>query len=524
LELDLVIENGWVADGISSSLYRGTIGIVGETIDCIYEGSRHLRGRQIIDATDFCVAPGFIDVNSHVDHFLFLDPVMEHKLKQGVTTEIGGNSGCSAYPWNGVHAFHIPDRREEFAWPSFGAFLEELEKHAIAPNFGSLVGHCSLSGKLQETNASSSEAAGPREIRELLIRSLEEGAFGLSTRTDIQPGFEVSLSEIGELGKFVAKKNGVLSIALRNEADQILEALAEAVLVAGKSDVSLQISHFKTLDRTNWSKQERALELIEKMRLLGMNINIDAFPYTVACAPLRVLMPPQLTRDEGKFREHSRRPSVLLEVEDYVTALFPEPSSYRSVTFPYLENQRHQHLRGMDLYSAAKLENRDPSSLILSLAISEGLNRFVYYDCISRSNKVATIRDSATMVASDAFPTSNPSYFKNSIIHPRTFGTFPQYLSDFVYRDHILTLPSAIKKITSVPAHKFGLCKRGVISEGAYADITIFDPKSLAAGASVSNPCGQPTGIGHVIVNGRIVLEHGEFTGVFPGKVLRRGA
>jgi N-acyl-D-amino-acid deacylase len=134
---------------------------------------------------------------------------------------------------------------------------------------------------------------------------------------------------------------------------------------------------------------------------------------------------------------------------------------------------------------------------------------------------MAAIGEPVAMVASDAYPTSNPSFFRHSIIHPRTFGTFPQYLRDFVYKEHILTLPDAIKKITSLPAHKFGLRGRGVIGKGAYADITIFDPRNLTPGASVSDPCKRPTGIEYVIVNGQIVLEHGEFTGAFPGKVLR---
>jgi N-acyl-D-amino-acid deacylase len=348
VELDLVIKNGWVVDGLSSSLYKGVIGIAGEKIDCIRDGSCRLQGRKMIDARDLCVTPGFIDAHSHVDHFLFLDPVMEHKLVQGVTTEIGGNCGSSAYPWNGSHLFSIPGREQDFSWPSFGAFLEALEERSIAFNFGSLVGHNSLRGN-PDTRGTSCESNGQKELKQILSKSLEEGALGLSTGNGIPRGFEGPLSEIGELAKIVAKKNGVLSMSLRNEANEILEALTEALLVASQSDVSLQISHFKTLDRMHWSKQERALELIEKMRLVGMNINTDSFPYTVGCAPLRVAMPPRLTLDEKKFREQAARPSVRLEVEEYVSALFPKPYSYRNITFPYLESPRYQHLRGMNL-------------------------------------------------------------------------------------------------------------------------------------------------------------------------------
>ncbi len=521
---DMVIENGWIVDGMSPSLYRGAVGIRGDKIDSVCIGRARLQGKRVIDANGLCVAPGFIDVHSHADHFFLLDPAMKNKVMQGVTTEIGGNCGSSAYPWNESHAFYIPGKEAEFAWKSFDRFLDALEKCGIAINFGSLIGHDSLGGKAAGGGASSPERADLKKMKRLLAKSLEEGAFGLSTGISARP-LEATpfLETLAELSMVAAKRDGVLSVHLRDEGDKILDTLSEAIAVANKSGVSLQISHFKTLDRINWPKQKQALELIGKMRLGGINVHIDCFPYTVGCAPLRVLMPPRLASDDRKFKKHARTPTARAEIEDYVRKLFPSPYSYHGVTFPYLKTPRYQPLQGMDLYSAAKLEGRDPISVILDITLAEGLNRFVYYDCISKSNERAAIKQPGAMVSSDAFPTRIPLYFKNSIIHPRTFGAFPQYLSEFVYKNHILPLPAAIEKITSLPAKKFGLRGRGIINKGAYADITIFDPDNLDPGASLANPCKSPSGIEYVIVNGQIVMEHGEFKGVFPGRALRRG-
>jgi len=521
MAIDLLIENGWVADGESPSLYKASIAIRGDKIACVCADSSRIHGKRTIDASDLCVVPGFIDVHSHADHFLLVDPTMKNKLMQGVTTEIGGNCGSSAYPWNTSHVFHIPGRDAEFSWNSFAEFLEELETRRIAINFGSLVGHNSLRHEV-EGRGNSNGCEQLRHMKRLLKKSMEEGAFGLSTGI-IQRASRVELlEETAALTSVVARHNGVLSVHLRNEGDEMLEALSEAVLVADRSDVSLQVSHFRTFDRMNWPKQEKALELVERMRLAGLKVNIDCLPYTIGCVPLTVLIDGRAPLNEAAFRELARKPSARAEMGIHMAELFPYPYSYRGVTFPYLTSPRYGALQGMDLYSAAKCEQCDPASLVIDMALAEGLNRYVYYECISKTNKREAIKHACSMVSSDAFPTGIRQYFRNSIIHPRTFGAFPHYLKEFVSKEHLLSLSAAIKKITSLPAKKFGLTGRGIIRAGAWADITIFHPEKLDPGATISDPCKPPSGIEYVLVNGQVVLDHGNFMNIFPGRVLRR--
>ena len=182
-------------------------------------------------------------------------------------------------------------------------------------------------------------------------------------------------------------------------------------------------------------------------------------------------------------------------VEDYLKLHFPETEAYSSLVCPYLETPRYRELKGMDIQTAAAILDREPASIVLDLLAAEGPNRLVYYQCISDDNMKAAISMDCAMVASDSFPTGIASYFKDSVIHPRTFGAFQQFLSEFVYKRHLLTLPQAIKKITSAPARKFGLKGRGVIGEGGVADITIFDPENVEACATIDEPQRRPAGI-----------------------------
>ncbi|NQU08218.1 MAG: amidohydrolase family protein [Candidatus Abyssubacteria bacterium] len=520
MELDLVIERGWIVDGVSPSIYRGTIGISGDKIEYVRPGFSRLPGKRVIDASEYCVAPGFIDIHSHADHFLLLDPAMKNKLMQGVTTEIGGNCGSSAYPWNESNIFYLPGMEEEFSWTSFGGFLQALEAGGISINFGSQVGLCSLHG---ETNGALPANGGMKQMKRILADSLQEGALGLSAGIGSRPETRLSLSQMAELCGLVANEGRVLSVHLNGEGAEILDSLSEAISVSAKSGVSLQISHFKTLDRLNWPKQQDALELIEKMRAMGIDINIDCFPYTTCCSPLRVFTPPHMISGGAKFKALTQNDDARAEINKYLEMHFPTSESYRAVVVPYLETPDYRDLQGLDLYTASGLAGSEPGSLVLDLVIAEGPDRFVYYDCISESNARAAIGLDCAMVSSDSFPTGIPKYFKNSIIHPRTFGAFPEFLCEYVYGNHILTLPEAIKKITSIPAQKFGLRGRGVIGEGAFADITIFDPENIHSGATIADPCNPPSGIEYVIVNGQVALEGGRFNEVFAGKVLRGG-
>ncbi len=519
MDLDLVVENGWIADGMLPTVFKGTIGVLDDKIAFVREGRPRLSGKRVIDAEERIVAPGFVDVHSHADHFLLLEPAMKNKLMQGVTTEVGGNCGSSAYPWNDAHLFHLSEMEGDFAWNSFAGFSEALERRGIGLNFASLIGLDSLRREAVKERAP--DDADVKRLRRLFAAALEEGALGLSIGAGIRALSPQELRALPELCRLAQKSGGVLATHLCSEASEILDALSDTISIAAESGVSLQISHFKTLDRFNWHKQEVALDLIGTVRAAGLDVGLDCFPYTACCSPLRVFMPPRLAAYGAAFSERAESSAARDEIEDYLAMHFPDPESYSGIMCPHLETARYRDLSGMDLLTAAATAGVEPGALAIDLTLAEGLDRFVYYDCICKNNMDAAIGLEFAMVASDSFPTDNPKYFRNSIMHPRTFGAFPEFLSEFVYASHTFDLPTAIKKITSIPAKKFGLRGRGVLGSGAFADITIFEPERLRAGASLDSPCTAPSGIDYVIVNGRVAIERGEFKEVYAGRVLR---
>lgn len=524
MSFDLVIRNGWIIDGMSPSIYRGAIGIKGDKVACIRPGGSDLPGERVIDATEYCVAPGFINVHSHADHFLLIDVdgSVKSKLMQGITTEIGGNCGSSAYPWNDAHRFYIPDMEERFAWDSFAGFLRAIEKKGVAVNFGSQVGLGSLRGEAEAAGSSTKNGSAAGQVGRLLEKALEEGAMGLSLGPGYHPDLGFRRKQLMELCEIVAKRGGVFSVHLYSEASQMLEALTDAVSMVVKTGASLQVSHFKTLDRVNWPRQDVALELIERVRSRGIDVGIDCFPYTFCCSPLGVFLPPHFPADKVRAGAHAMGSGDRETIERHLKAHFPEEESYAAVVCPHLGSPEFHDLENLDVLTMTAVLDRRPATVLVDLIAAEGPDRLVYYDCIGRDNMTAAIEMAGAMVASDPLPMATPSYLGNNVVHPRTFSAFQEYLREFVYRRHILLLPDAIKKITSAPAKKFGLKGRGVLGEGGFADIAIFDPENIRSGASVAHPEGPPSGMEYVIVNGRVAFERGEFQEVYAGKVLRR--
>ncbi len=522
---DTLIENGWIADGISNQLAPGKIGIRDGRIGCVADRNAKMTARRVIDASDMIVAPGFIDVHSHSDQFLLLDPIMKNKLLQGITTEIGGNCGSSAFPWSSSNQFYIAGKDTEFDWRSFDEFLNRIQARGTALNYGSMLGHNCVrrsAGVADQETASRGQLA---TMKRTVAKAMEEGAFGLSSGMNLFPASIDTSNELVELTRVVARKGGLFSAHLRSESSDILNALSEAILVGIKSKVPLEISHFKVLDRMNWHKQEQALKLIHKMRAAGVNVSADFFPYAYVCAPLKVIFPTWVVSNGGtRLATVGSKGSLRERLEEHMSYSFPKKNAYRAVTVPSRSGKERGKPRTGNLCRIAEAEKTTPFSVLMDIALEEGLERFVYYECISKPNmeEIAKVGDS--VVASDSFPTGIPIYFRKSVVHPRTFGAFIEFLRTFVYEKHLFSLPEAVRKLTSLPAKRYGIKQRGYIGAGACADITIFDPEKLDSLADVKSPSEYPKGVEYVLVNGESVIEKGEYTGKLPGMALRKNA
>ncbi|MBI5115662.1 amidohydrolase family protein [Candidatus Poribacteria bacterium] len=525
MNYDIAIENGWLVDGISNSVSQGSIGVVNGQIDCIVDKNTKLAASKVIDASHLIVSPGFIDTHAHSDQHLLFDPVMENKLLQGVTTEIGGNCGSSAFPWTTSNLFYSRENEAEFNWSSFDGFLSKVQSRGIALNYGSMIGHNSLHYSVGLTNCGGASREQLDAMRKVVMQAMDEGAFGLSSGMNLLPASLDLSKELIELSKIVARKDGLLSVHLRNESDDVLNALSEVIMVGIQSKVPVEVSHFKVLDRMNWPKQRHAMSLLNKMRNAGVQISLNFFPYSYVCAPLKVILPQWTTsRGSSHFVKVCSNVRLREQLEDQLSDAFPANSAYRAVTIPRSADKEYRQWSGMDLLRIARATRKEPSTVLAELALAGGVDRFVYYECINGSNIEEIAKASYSIVASDSYPIGDPRFFKNSIIHPRTFGTFPEFLHSFVYSKHLLSLPEAIRKITSIPASRFGIKRRGYLAKDAFADITIFDPEALESTSDINRPRGYPKGVRHVIVNGEVVIEEGEYAGKLPGVVLRRNA
>lgn len=522
---DTLIENGWIVDAVSNQIAPGKVGIRDGRIDCVADKNASMTARRVIDASDMIVAPGFIDVHSHSDQYLLLDPIMKNKLLQGITTEIGGNCGSSAFPWSSSNQFYIAGKDNEFDWRSFDEFLNRIEARGIALNYGSMLGHNCVRQAAGVTDKETATRAQLTMMKRAVARAMDEGAFGLSSGMNLFPASVDTTKELAELTKVVARKGGLFSAHLRSESSDILNSLSEAILVGIKSKVPLEISHFKVLDRMNWHKQEQALKLVEKMHAAGVNVSANFFPYAYVCAPLKVLFPSWVVSNGARrLATVGAKGNLRSRLEEHMSYTFPKKNAYRALTLPPRPGEEYGEARAGNLYGIARAEKKAPFSVLMDIAREDGLDRFVYYECISKPNmeEIAKVGDS--VVASDSFPTGIPVYFRNSVVHPRTFGTFIEFLRTFVYEKHLLNLPEAVMKFTSIPARRYGIQHRGYIGKGAYADITIFDPEKLDSPACVESPCEYPTGVEYVLVNGEPVIERGEYTEKLPGVALRKNA
>ncbi|MBI4832590.1 MAG: amidohydrolase family protein, partial [Candidatus Lindowbacteria bacterium] len=355
MSYDIVIQNGWIVDGISNSALNGTIAISGGKISCIGPRSPGLTAAKVIDASHMIVAPGFIDVHAHSDQHLLRDPVMKNKLLQGVTTEIGGNCGSSAFPWTTSNSFYTHEEESRLGWRSFDEFLNAVQTRGLALNYGSMMGHNSLHYSVGLTNCGAATREQLDIMRKGVARAMEEGAFGLSSGLNLLPASLDTTKELAELNKIVARKGGLFSVHLRSESDDILNALSEVIMVGIQSKVPIEVAHFKVLDRMNWPKQEKAISLMNKMRSAGVQIGSNFFPYNYVCAPLKVILPQWTTaRGSSHFARICSNTRLREQLVEHLSDIFPADSAYRAVMLPRTLGDECRQWNGTNLYRLAR--------------------------------------------------------------------------------------------------------------------------------------------------------------------------
>ncbi|MDH4272106.1 MAG: D-aminoacylase [Candidatus Aminicenantes bacterium] len=519
---DLIIKGGTVIDGFSDSPFRADVGITGEKIIAVGE-LQAARAGATIDASGRVVTPGFIDIHTHTGIELLVNPKGESKIRQGVTTELSGNCGGSEFPREKEPG---PGERKsleklnlKLGWVDLGGYRDRLSRDGIGLNHATLVGHGTVRAYIMGEEKRPPTSAELDRMKKLIAEAMQQGAFGLSSGLEYTPGGFADIQEMISLCRVAAEYGGFYATHIRSEDSRAVEAVAEAVAIAATAGLPLEISHFKVCGTTNWWKMPMMFDLIERAKERGLEVTADAYPYLAYNTGLSVFFP-QWALDGGDeaFVARLKSPETRRRMKPEAMEKL-EGTPWENILLVDLETEGNKRLIGQTIGQAAA-RNQDPYEFACDLLIQEGGDVSIIGFGMSEENTVRVLRHPQVMVASDGSALAPYGPLRSGIPHPRNYGTYPRFLGHYVREKKILTLPEAVKKVSSLPAAKLGLKDRGIVRKGAFADLVVFDADRILDKATYTEPEKYPEGIDYVIVNGRVVVDHDRHTGALPGKFL----
>lgn len=528
-EFDLVIAGAEIIDGLGGPSFSADLGIRGQRIACI--GNLHgANARSVIDATGLTLAPGFIDVHTHVERNVpqtggFLAP---NFVRQGVTTVITGNCGRS--------------------FLEVGKFFRRIEANGSQVNVASLVGHNTIRTQVMKQRSAVPSEAEMAELEKLVERAMRDGALGISTGLVYVPGTFAKTEEISRLARIVANENGIYVSHLRDEGSKGREALEEAISIGLQTGVPVHISHFKAQGPNEWGSAESRLQLIQAANDRGVVVSLDQYPYKASSTGLAVLLPAWLSEgDLASARRRLRDPATRNRVRGEMLAQLKR-NGWKNYAFARIAYyQFDQSLVGLNIaeitqkragrtlpargsiirsrFSTSKVAGREDSDDELSRQaetvidlFSHGGAQMVFFD-MSEVDVEIIMKNPIVMFGSDSsVREENPAVLP----HPRGMGTFPRILGVYARDKSLFSLEEAVRRMTSLPAKTFGLKDRGSIKERNWADLVLFDRNRILDTATFEKPFSFPVGVEYVIVNGSIVLDHHQFSRSLPGIPIRR--
>jgi len=525
---DILIRNGKIFDGTGNPWFSANIGI---HEGLLTEISTNIETESdapiIIDASNLVVSPGFIDIHSHADMSLLFDQKLECLAQQGITTIVGGNCGMSGAPLNPEKDDYF-GKTERFSagipWHTFKEYLEALEIKGSSLNVVPLVGFGIVRQSVLEDATRSPTKQELEMMKSYVEEAMQSGAYGISTGLIYPPQLNAKTPEIIECAKIAAKYGGIYFSHMRNEGDYIIEAIKELIEIVDKSGCrSGQISHIKVIGPNNWGKSVEVLQLIKEANDQGLTIRADQYPYKRGMNSLRDSLPgwAKVGGNEAiikRLQDSKTKEKIQKDMEEYFK------TSKMSWDKIFVASQRTNKWREMEGLSISEITKKKQSSSEFDIFCEILIDNKANVEQITEYGHDNDIKDFMkgrfTMVGTDSW--SVPKGLGKP--HPRFYGTYPRILGKFVREEKILKLEQAIRKMSSFPAQTLGLYNRGLIREGMWADLVIFDPDTIIDRATYTDPHQYPDGIHYVIVNGVIVIENKQHTKAVPGKILRRNS
>ena len=522
---DLVVRNGQVIDGTGAPARRADLAVSGDRIVAIGEISG--SGRQEIDAAGRVVAPGFIDVQGQSGVTLLADGNGESHIRQGITTEVIGEGSTPAL-WTKDDADEVSIKRFglTFDWTGFDGYLNALEKKGTSINLGSFAPVAMLR---EQVMGMADRPATPDEVQKeaaILDRAMQQGAFGLATALIYPPASYTTTAELVSLAKVASKYGGVYISHVRGESFHVKEAIGEAIAIGDEAHLPVVIYHLKIGAKANWGHMAEIKDLVEQARARGQDVTACQYPYTAGGTGLQAILP-GWAQEGGreKMLERLKNPAERAKMKHDIEANTELENLLADATFDGVQiasvpADKDQSILGKRLSQIAAERGKDNWDTLFSILVENDGQVGALYHMMSEDDVRTAMRFPWVSVGTDSSAMKPEGELGRGQPHPRTYGTFPRILGHYVRDAHVLALPEAIRKMTSLAASQLKIKDRGALEDGYFADLVIFDPATVADTSTYEKPQTYPVGIDTVIVNGIVTVRAGQHTGAHAGRAL----
>ncbi|HUK16236.1 MAG TPA: D-aminoacylase [Bryobacteraceae bacterium] len=532
-DFDLLIRGGQIVDGTGNPSFAGDVGIRGGRIAAIGRlGGR--SARRTIDASGLTVAPGFIDIHNHSDYTLVADGNAQSMIRQGVTSMILGEGG-SAAPIGGRQQ---PQERRVLLhdapadWSDFKGYFARLLRQGISTNVGSYVGSSQIWTYVRGEQAGPPTAAELDQMRALVRAAMEQGALGVASSLSGPPGSWIDTDTLVAMCEAAAPYGGSYSTHMRTEGRGVFEAVAEAIEIGRRAHVPVDIIHLKIAEHTMWGQMPELVATLQRAREQGVQVQANVYPYRAGQNDLASIIPPWA--HEGGAQAMIRRlkdPALRPRMENEILNGIPGSNWYDHYTatggwegmlLVSLSNPQYKKYEGMRMNQVIEAMGKPPLDTLFDLLEANGGSVPTVYFHHSEEDMRYALKQPFISIGSDGTAVATEGPLAAGHPHPRYYGTFARVLARYVREDKVLTLEEAIRKMTSANAAKIGILDRGILRPGMTADLAVFDAARILDHATYAKPHQYATGVEYVIVNGTIVLDHGQHTGARPGVILKR--
>ena len=527
---ELIIRNGHIIDGTGSPWYAADIAIRDGRIAAIGNLSK-TSAKRSLDAHGMVVAPGFIDMLGQSELTILVDPRLPSKIFQGITTEITGE-GESVAP---LDEAIIKERQRDYVhyalkadWRTLKQYFERLRAHGMGINLGTYVGATSVREMVVGYDNRAPTPDELKRMQALVAAAMQDGALGLSTALEYAPAPYASTEELIALAQTASAYGGIYATHMRSEGEAEMAALEETFRIGTEAHIPVEIFHLKVGGHSNWGRAPQVIARIEAARARGVDVAADTYAYTAWENDFSAFVPPwaheggtqrllERLRDpaaRARIRQDMRTPSTQWDNE------WQEITGPRDILITAVRNKDLLGYQGRRIAAIAAEWHADPIDAILDFLLKDGAGTQVAVFGMSPSDVQRILQQPWVSVDNDASGAAPEGILGSERPHPRAYGTFPHILHRFVHDEHLLTLPDAIRKFTALPAQREHLTDRGVLKQGMWADIVVFDPDIVHDEATYEDPNRLSVGMQYVLVNGVAVIEQGRMTGALPGQVL----